>query len=478
MASSEKEIDEDRTEDRRMMAFETCGVNPTTGKVQVKKGWWWINSLRGGDRGIEGYDADLLANCEAAINGVAPNGTSYLVPGGEGDKEEQRTNTVEGSGNYKRIANKFDIPHNNGWSTYVDSNNEGEMAAATTVRAMHGVANWSNVAIGMASTGAAASHFVVYGGLSLLKLLAKLAVGFLALCIPFAFLILSASSKGRESVKSAFKLTCNASMAGVAITFASSVIMCISEILVRLLFQDFGIAQILMLMVSPFAAIALVKWMCKSVLKIGDPLSVKGFAEMTGSGALVDGAKKGLTFAAGAALGAVGGAVVGGGLAGAAQGAMRGDPPSGTVRWSVWRSPDRPRRGANATGPRTTSRTRQTTPRRPPRRRREQVPRRTRKAARPRRARPRPTTPRQAMKLVPARRWIGMPTESPIHPKTLPPCRPRAPLTAILTPASEKKRTGRTVPRDMLASKSSTRRARSTKRSAERFVARAARCRP
>lgn len=347
--------------DRMTTMWDVCGYDGQ--KWTARRGWDWLDSVTGSERGLDGVNAGQLnAYCKAVITGNGHIPISNPSITNNSAKDDKGGTKDDGSGNEKvwdvkdistthdehdknmrKIVRKFDLSNSNtAWLNVATQeavkNADGEgpkiNEAIITMKQQHGDANLADVGGALVFAVAGLVNFLIWGvGFGVMRLLAVIMASIAAVGIWLGFIVWAvAPDKGRQTLKSSFLNM--AGMCGIsAILGVFAGIVCM---IMNVLMTVFGIiddngntaATVVIMgcasLLFPLLSVWVLRWMCVNVLKVGDPFSMGALGKLSKSVGHGFNAMGGM-LAAGTAA-----AVAGGSMKGIAQAAVSG-LKSGTI---------------------------------------------------------------------------------------------------------------------------------------------------
>ena len=348
--------------DRLNTIWQVCQYTKTG--WHANPGWDWVHGVQGTNRGIYNGDddaKDLPANCQAAIHGDYDGQDYSAKPGlsmkdalnqlfdGGGDTAKSALDAlkmVPGIGmlasatdntftkikaqGYNFVVNKFDLPAKSNWdviaSRYLSTTNQqGTMetlASMRTVQAMHGNSSLGDIGGSVIFILSGISNLIIWGGLAFLIVASKMMLSLLGLGFYLTLLAWAlAPDRGRAALRGMAVQLLGMSLAGFAVTFAGSIVIVFTSLLMAWFGGGSPAWMGLICLVAPIAGLRLIGYVCSNILKIGNPLTLPGM-RMIMKGANVGAAA--VKMGGGMLGGLAGGIMSGGGLAGALKGMAAG----------------------------------------------------------------------------------------------------------------------------------------------------------
>jgi len=351
-------------EDRISMLWETCRLPLSKGGGDGRflisdrnPGWDRIDRIQGDNRGVLGSDTSVNESCAVAVTPTASNseidaarkslgsgGILSSIIGKGDDAAAKATLTVPSGGlqtaddgksllkyGFNYAIAKFDVGGTQS-SVFNDTGDTNAQNAAKTVDYLHGNASMADVGGSIVFIASSIVNLAIWGGLSILRIIAKFMCAMAAFGLYFALLYWAAApDKGRRALTQSAKTVGGMALANTVITFVGALILTLTCAFIDL-FDGSSPAWVgLISLISPLLSIWMLKWLCVKVLQVGDPFSRQGLSKLMGGrivGRSAMGAMAGM--AAGFAGGMAGGGLMAA-LSGAASGATMGRAGAGGV---------------------------------------------------------------------------------------------------------------------------------------------------
>lgn len=325
--------------DRTTTMWDVCGLKGGQYGPGIRKGFGFVNAIEGDGRGMEVGGADkgsIVAQCRAALAAKGGDGgaSDELMVAQSSDTDDP--DGVKPSGDdpalsedspLRALAEKFDVDNSTNWQAVAQAHNNGSQeqnsAAIQTIKFQQGGTTLSDIGGSILFVLAGLVALLVWGvGVGMLKIIvmgmaAMAAAGGVYLgALFYAF----SPDSGRRAVGNACKWLVGTCAGTVLIgLFAAVGAMFVNvglSVLGLVDAQSNTAGTVLSLTIAslllPFVYVKLVRWLCVSVWKIGDPFSAQGLGGMMGLG-MFNGIKTG----AGMLAAGVAGLAAGGGIAAA-----------------------------------------------------------------------------------------------------------------------------------------------------------------
>ena len=371
--------------DRILTVFDACGMRGD-GTIYVRPGFNFPQAIEGSSRNDAGVrDRDTahenaddsptgltLASCQAMLTGWDWDDESddYFIVDDQGELDRDDTKGEE----VANLVQLFDLnTKNTNLNATITANGGGtlkeRLAAVQLIRAQHGDASVADILPAFMFLLSGLVALLLWGAVGgLARIVAYGMASVLALSLYLALFILAvAPDKGRRAVMGSLT-----KMAGMVVgpTIVSAVLS-LGSVLIVCVYQVFHVlgadgstagglgALCAIALFAPFGYLAFVRWLCVSVWRIGDPISLPGLSQMMGFGGMMS---NGLKTVAGGVAGGVGALVGGAGVVGALGAGLGAVGHGGGVlssflhgrregQWEQWRENRTGQGGAPGTGP-------------------------------------------------------------------------------------------------------------------------------
>lgn len=350
-------VADSKTLDRAETMWDVCGMDDN-GKPVVRPGWGFVNSLPGAHRGVEGWQNDMTASCNAVLTGssgragddadyhvVASNGNTQIgrpdVSGGWDDGDSKGVGAdgkpLPEHNALRHLNEKFDIDGRSSWQTVAGSGdlNSGDAtqrsAAVQTMEAQRGNGALADTGGAFMFLLAGLVNLVIWGlGFGLLRLVCAVLIYLVAGVGLFPSLLIYACApeRGSKAIGRAGRGMVGMSAATTVIGVVAAIVNVVDNALMMalgLLGTDgnssgtIAMTGIATLVLPPISLMVL-DWICTHVWGFGSPFSIRGVVKMVGG----QPAARGLSSLGNAAVGGIGALTAGGGLSGMAKGFVRG----------------------------------------------------------------------------------------------------------------------------------------------------------